>query len=77
MIVFGNTKAFNIQNLQYNVNNSVLNIVDSIKYLCGNVTNDFHSSDHNIQNQSKAVQMLGMPKRNLSLVPQKNKTNHL
>ena len=71
MIVFGNTKAFNIQNLQYDVNNSVLNIVDSIKYLCGNIANAFHSGDHNVKNQSKAVQMLGMPKRNLYLVPQK------
>ena len=73
IIVFGNTKAVNIQDLKYRLNNVVLNTVNSIKYLGVTIRNDFNWCEHIIKKHSEAVQTLGMLRRNMSSAPPKIK----
>lgn len=73
VIIFGSTKSVDIQSLQYRLNNVVLNIVDSIKYLGVTITSDFNWNEHIVKKHSEAVQTLGMLRRNISAAPPKIK----
>ena len=73
IIIFGNTRTVDIQSLQYRLNNVVLNIVSSIKYLGVIITNDFNWNEHIAKKHSEAVQTLGILKRNIFTAPPKVK----
>ena len=63
--IFDNTRAVNIQDLQYKLNNTVVQRVNSTKYLGVNITGNFNWSVHIVKKQSEAMQTLGMLKQNL------------
>ena len=73
VMIFGSTSAVNILDLQYKLNNTVLQRVNSVKYLGVNITDNFNWGDHIVKKQSEAMQTLGMLKRNLHSAPTKVK----
>ena len=74
VMIFCSTSAVNILDIQYyKLNNTVLQRVNSIKYLGVNITVNFNWGDHIVKKQSEAMQTLGMLKRNLHSAPTKVK----
>ena len=65
VMIFGSTSAVNILDLQYKLNNTVLQRVNSVKYLGVNITDNFNWGDHIVKKQSEDM---GMLKRNLHSV---------
>ena len=55
VMIFGSTSAVNILDLQYKLNNTVLQRVNSVKYLGVNITDNFNWGDHIVKKQSEAM----------------------